>query len=179
MTVADVEPDGVVRLFAVNRAAADFYGVGADRLEERSLDDLNMRPEGRAEAVKQRYYECLRAGQAVQYRDFAPVDTRHEGRRWVHVTMSPLTDPSDVVPRVMATIVDVTDLKRSEDELAEALTKILGGFVAICASCKKIREEDKSWQPVEGYISRRSEARFSHTMCPECSKKWYGDFAEE
>ena len=47
-----------------------------------------------------------------------------------------------------------------------------------CAACKKIREKDDSWHPLEGYISRRSEARFSHSMCPECERQWYGTVPE-
>jgi len=47
----------------------------------------------------------------------------------------------------------------------------LRGLLAICSYCKKIRDPEQNWQPVEQYISRRSDARFSHTICPTCIKE--------
>lgn len=178
VTLGDLQPDGRVVVYTINRAAEEFYGVPSSTLEGRSLDELDLRPKGRAEVIRQRFHQCLERGEALQFRDFAPVDTMH-GRRWVHTMMSPLVDEDRKTARVMATLVDVTDLKAAEEHLADALAKILSGFIPICASCKKIREENESWEAVEGYISRHSEARFSHTMCPECEREWYGDLASE
>jgi hypothetical protein len=50
--------------------------------------------------------------------------------------------------------------------------RILEGFLPICANCKKIRNEDQ-WQQIEEYITDHSLARFSHSMCPDCLKKFY------
>jgi CRP/FNR family cyclic AMP-dependent transcriptional regulator len=47
----------------------------------------------------------------------------------------------------------------------------LGSFLPICANCKKIREDDDSWTPIEVYIRDHSETEFSHGICPECAKK--------
>ena len=49
--------------------------------------------------------------------------------------------------------------------------KQLEGFLNICAYCKKIRDEANVWQPMEGYISKRSDATFSHGYCPDCMEK--------
>jgi len=51
--------------------------------------------------------------------------------------------------------------------------KMLNGLLSICSSCKKIRDESGEWQPIERYIAQRSDASFSHGLCPECSKKYY------
>jgi CRP-like cAMP-binding protein len=56
------------------------------------------------------------------------------------------------------------------------IVNTLGSFLPICASCKKIREKDGSWIPIEAYISDRSETEFSHGICPECAKKLYPEF---
>ena len=53
----------------------------------------------------------------------------------------------------------------------------LEGIVPICSYCKKIRDEQGSWQQMEAFISDRSEAEFSHGICPECAKKLYPRFA--
>ena len=62
-------------------------------------------------------------------------------------------------------------------ELRQALSEIktLQGFLPICANCKKIRDDEGYWQQIEQYIQSRSDARFSHSICPECAKKLYPD----
>lgn len=51
--------------------------------------------------------------------------------------------------------------------------KLLEGFLPICASCKKIRDKGGNWQQMETYIRDRSEAEFSHGICPHCAKELY------
>jgi len=62
-------------------------------------------------------------------------------------------------------------------ELRDALDKIrtLRGLIPICASCKKIRDDDGYWHQVEVYLCDHSEAEFSHGICPECAEKLYSD----
>jgi cobyric acid synthase len=77
-------------------------------------------------------------------------------------------------------------LKRKIDELEKALSHIksLEGVLPICSNCKKIRLEgtdlknQDTWIQIESYISKRTEAQFSHSICPECIKKLYPDFIE-
>lgn len=56
--------------------------------------------------------------------------------------------------------------------LEQALTQVkqLEGLLPICAWCHKIRDDGKGndWQSVERYVSERSDARFTHTICPDC-----------
>ena len=61
------------------------------------------------------------------------------------------------------------------DELQHALAEVktLRGFLPICACCKKIRDDQGYWQRLEKYIQERSEARFSHGICPECRNQMY------
>lgn len=77
---------------------------------------------------------------------------------------------------------DVTERQRWQDEqtrligeLQAALrdVKTLSGLLPICAGCKKIRDDEGAWQPMERYIRDRTDARFSHGMCPECVAIWY------
>jgi hypothetical protein len=59
-------------------------------------------------------------------------------------------------------------------ELRRALSeiKLLQGLLPICAGCKKIRDKQGEWNAVERYIQEHSEATFTHSMCPDCAKKW-------
>ena len=61
-----------------------------------------------------------------------------------------------------------------EKEKALLDLKILSGLLPICASCKKIRDDKGYWNQIELYIRDRSEAEFSHGICPACAEKLYG-----
>src|SRR5262249_51778807 len=58
-------------------------------------------------------------------------------------------------------------------ELQEALSKVtqLEGLLPICSYCKCIRRDDQYWQQVEAYIAERSDARFTHGICPACFER--------
>jgi len=66
-------------------------------------------------------------------------------------------------------------LIKSNKKLQAVLDEVgqLRGVLPICASCKKIRDDDGYWQAVEGYISSHSEVNFSHGLCPDCVTKLY------
>ena len=77
---------------------------------------------------------------------------------------------------------DITERKRSEEErtkliaeLQSALAEIrqLQKMLPICSSCKKIRNEEGSWQQVDVYISEHSETEFTHGICHECATRLY------
>ncbi|MCE5249877.1 hypothetical protein LLG96_06615 [bacterium] len=56
--------------------------------------------------------------------------------------------------------------------------KYLEGFLPVCSFCKKIKTGD-TWIPIEEYISKNSNAVFSHGFCPECAKKYYGQYMQK
>ena len=49
----------------------------------------------------------------------------------------------------------------------------LEGILPICAACKKIRGDGGKWEDVEHYITARSEAQFSHGLCPTCVPRYF------
>jgi DNA-binding response OmpR family regulator len=64
-------------------------------------------------------------------------------------------------------------------ELREALARIktLSGLLPICAGCKKIRDDKGYWSQVDSYITLHSGTRFTHSLCPDCLKKYFPDEA--
>ncbi|MCE9615295.1 MAG: hypothetical protein K8T26_13575 [Lentisphaerae bacterium] len=62
------------------------------------------------------------------------------------------------------------ELTEKNQTLTEALVDVkrLSGLLPICASCKKIRDDQGYWQRVEAYMQTHSEAKFTHSICPDC-----------
>jgi len=75
----------------------------------------------------------------------------------------------------------VEERERLIAELRKALAEVkaLSGLLPICAACKKVRTDKGYWESIEVYIRDHSEADFTHSICPECSEKLYGDFLRE
>jgi hypothetical protein len=76
-------------------------------------------------------------------------------------------------------------LVRRVRDLQESARRIrrLEGLLPICAGCKKIRVASgdpggqASWEPIERYLHDCTDAEFTHGMCPECARKYFGEFA--
>jgi len=69
--------------------------------------------------------------------------------------------------------VDAEREMRLHRELQSTLTRVkqLTGLLPICAWCKRIRGEDGTWEHAEAYVAVRSEAEFTHGICPDCAQK--------
>jgi len=100
----------------------------------------------------------------------------------VAIAVSAIHDSRGQVTGVSFIARDVTEAKRAEQErlqliaeLTETLAKVhaLGGLLPICASCKKIRNDEGYWEQVETYIRNHSSADFTHSICPECTERLY------
>lgn len=57
---------------------------------------------------------------------------------------------------------------RANLEAALAEVRTLRGMLCICAWCKRIRDEAEDWESVEMYVQSRTDASFSHGICPDC-----------
>jgi two-component system, cell cycle sensor histidine kinase and response regulator CckA len=103
----------------------------------------------------------------------------------VCVTLSAIRDEGRVIG-ASSIAYDITERKKIEGErtdliahLNEMLSKVktLSGLLPICASCKKIRDDHGYWQKLEVFVRDHSEAEFSHSICPDCMKLLYPEFA--
>ena len=74
---------------------------------------------------------------------------------------------------------ELVDQRTSELTKALSEVKQLSGLLPICASCKKIRDDQGYWNQIESYIQRHSQAEFSHSICPDCMQKLYPGLAEK
>ncbi len=82
---------------------------------------------------------------------------------------------------------EILEREQAEEEKRELIdtlektlseVKTLSGLLPICAACKKIRDDRGYWKQIESYLSEHSNAVFSHSICPECSRKLYPELDE-
>jgi PAS domain S-box-containing protein len=164
----------------VNRALCDLLGYSKEELSELSFDRFIDPADMEAHLVAaQEFFEGKRSSFKVEARYLRKVGDP----LWGSLTVERIEDSTGQMLYVLAMIEDISERRRAAeerermiDELKEALAnvKTLRGLIPICASCKKIRDDKGYWSQVEVYVRDRSEAEFSHGICPDCMKKLYG-----
>lgn len=101
-----------------------------------------------------------------------------EQSAWEEIFASPLHDNDGKIHYVIKELRDITAVLKERQFLQQIKSKlkILEGIIAICANCKKIRNDKGYWEMVENYIRDHSEATCSHSLCPDCIKTIYPEF---
>ncbi len=92
----------------------------------------------------------------------------------------PYTLPEAIVNAVLrlGVLLFITFLAGKLSQQTQALrarVRTLEGILPTCSFCKDIRDEAGNWHEIEDYVTSRTEARFSHGVCPECAAEHYGD----
>lgn len=107
-------------------------------------------------------------------------------RRTILGSAVPVLDEKGRIEGAVVVNQDITEAKRLEKEREDLLhsleearknIKVLSGLIPICATCKKIRDDQGSWEQMEQYIRSHSEADFSHGICPDCMRRDYPEYA--
>lgn len=97
---------------------------------------------------------------------------RHDGAyRWILDRGGPFFGEDGEFAGYIGSCIDVTEqleARRSADEARERELASLRGLLRICASCKRIRNNDGTWDQIEAFIASHSEADFTHGMCQDC-----------
>jgi len=111
-----------------------------------------------------------------------PVKGAFESKRRVRAIHKHRIGGHLVVEEIVATPLDEgTGQTRYVVEEFREVTELLDlreGILPICASCKKIRDEEGVWRRLEAYIHDHTGADFSHSLCPECFKSQFPESAE-
>jgi PAS domain S-box-containing protein len=107
---------------------------------------------------------------------------------WSEVAITVITDEAGRPAEILGVGRDVTEKRQIEAERERLITelrdalkqvKTLSGLLPICASCKRIKDEKGNWNPIEVYIRDRSDAQFSHGICPDCARRLYPHYWED
>ena len=164
-----------------NKVLLEITGASPDQVIGFNLITSLLNPE-----VKEAVLAAL-SGKIGQFEgDYTSVLSKRQ--MGLKIIYAPITDENGLPTSGLGIFEDVTERKRIEREkesvladLAKALSEVkkLSGFLPICASCKKIRDDAGFWNEVERYISDHSEAQFSHSICPDCVRALYPQLSEE
>lgn len=71
-------------------------------------------------------------------------------------------------------IIQLSETLAEKEKLLKEI-KVLEGLLPICSGCKRIRDEDERWWPLDLYVQEHTDAEITHTICPDCRDVFYGD----
>ncbi|OPY65844.1 MAG: putative diguanylate cyclase YdaM [Syntrophorhabdus sp. PtaU1.Bin050] len=174
-----IDPD-TGNILDANKAAIDYYGWSNDQLQKMKIWDINiLSPDDvkkemeKARTLRRTYFEFRHRRADGSIRDVAVFSNNitTKGKAILHSIIHDITDRKETEKERDKLIV----------ELKEALSqvKVLSGLLPICASCKRIKNEEGQWEQIEVYIRGRSEAEFSHSICPQCLKTLYPEYSKD
>jgi len=160
-----------------NSAAERIYGYSAGEIIGRSIAMLY--PTNRRDELLD-IMARIRRGELVGF--YETERLRKDGEIVpVAVTVSPIKNGEGKAIGASVIAHNISKQKQAEEErqqlikkLSDSLdhVKLLSGLLPICASCKRIRDDHGYWRQVETYIAAHSEAFFTHSICPECLKRY-------
>jgi PAS domain S-box-containing protein len=168
-----------------NKSFEEFLGMNSQEIIGKSVYDIA--PAKLAEVYHKKDSELIN-NPGVQIYEFEVKSKTNDSNRQVIFHKATFEKPDGQVAGLIGAILDITERKNAETEkekliiqLQEALDKVklLSGLLPICASCKKIKDDQGYWKQIEIYIRDHSEAEFSHGICPECARELYPEFVQK
>jgi PAS domain S-box-containing protein len=164
--------DADFRIVRSNRAVEDFLGIKPEDVQGRTCYELmhgTDTPIGHC-PIPSMLQSQRRAQTEVQLAD----------GRWLSVTVDPLTDAEGRLGGAVHMVRDITALRQIQAErealiarLEQALSEVrtIKGLIPICAKCRRIRDDQGAWSPLEVFVHNNFDADFSHGLCPECARR--------
>lgn len=132
--------------------------------------------------------ETLQKGLVVHWTGHAWLYPRSGLGMPVDFTSTRIRREDGVVAGVVVIFRDISSRRQLEEDrerlisdLRSALENIktLRALLPICASCKRVRDDEGYWEQLDAYITNHSIVQFTHGVCPDCLRKLYPDISEE
>jgi PAS domain S-box-containing protein len=166
--VCTLDADWSVTYF--NKRASDLAGMPAGEVLGREL--WSLWPDVVGTRFETEYGRVMAERATVHFEELSPK------KRWIEVNACPYGEGMAIFFR------DITERKERQSErerliaelqVALADVKTLSGLLPICANCKNVRDDRGYWKQIETFIGERSNAKFSHGICPTCFVQLYPD----
>lgn len=174
ITIADLEG----RILMISPNAVTMFGFeNEEQGMGRKVTDFIV-PEDRERAMSRvaLLFQGVMSGPS-EYRGLRGDGTTFD----IEVNSALIRDAEGRPTKLLVIARDITARKQTEAALQKAVAQIktLHGLLPICMHCKKIRDDRGHWSPVEVYVRERTDAEFSHGLCPHCLATQYPDFAPD
>ena len=171
------------RAIFFNPKTLELTGYTAEEYKSISISDI-VHPDDLAMTMARHENRMMGKieDESYQYR----IITKSGEIKWLKI------NPTKIIwegkPASLGLAEDITERIKMEIEREELIASLqaalkeikeLRGFLPICANCKKIRDDEGYWQQVEEYIQDRTNAQFSHSICPDCMRKLYPEYCDK
>ncbi len=171
--------DSDVQILYLNLAASKTFGLIKEGVFRKRGGDVmhcihsTETPEGcgRAEAcqkcvIRNSVNEAIHGGKVTRKK--TKLEVLKEGKT-IGVPILVTTSPLKFEGKVYSILIleDISEIMQ------------LQGLLPICASCKKVRDDQNYWNSVESYIKSHIDVEFSHSICPPCAKKLYPEIFDK
>jgi PAS domain S-box-containing protein len=186
---AVIATDGQGRIIFMNIVAEALTGwAQAEALGQELSAVFKVVDEETRRVVKNPAITAIREGVTVALTNHTLLITKENREIPIADRAAPIKDEQGHIAGAVLTFQDYTQRRQVEEErealihrLQEAISaiKTLRGIIPICSSCKKIRDEVGEWQQVEVYIRDRTEAEFTHSLCPDCARELFPDIDDD
>lgn len=177
--VAYWDTDEICRF--ANRAYLDWFGRTREQIVGFSIRHLL----GPMYELNEPYFRSAFNGLPQMFERCFP---RPDGSGVRDGLVSYIPDVRDhVVHGLFVHVADISLLKTKERELEAVVAErermlsqvsTLEGLLNICSGCKRIHTEN-DWQRIEQYVAERTNASFTHGICPDCVTRMYPEFARD
>lgn len=178
--------DKNLRVVAANPAFYRLFQLNPADVEDRMLYDING-SQWNIPALRVLLERII--PQNTQFNDYEVIhDFPKIGKRLIMLNARIIHQRDKRPDLILLAMEDISEKRKAEEdknrligELQEAMEKVraLRGLLPTCSNCKRIRNEKGQWVRMEKYIEEHSEAAFSHSICPDCERKLYGNIGEE
>ena len=166
-------------------------GYHADELVGTSIID-RLAPESLNRATEMLHQESKHFNAGKNVTRSLELELIHKSGRsyWVEIRAKFIQDPGSEL-KIVGITRDITakkiaelQIKEINRKLAETLAdkeklleeiKVLQELLPICSGCKRIRDDNDKWWPIEAYVRKHTGTDFTHTMCPDCKDVFYQD----
>lgn len=151
----------------------------------RNRDDFELWPRPIAELFRAQDLEVMTKGEEVEFRETISLD---DGLLSFITLKFPLFDPSGALLGIGGVCTDITRDVAAATRLERLVAKLkaanrqieaLEGILPICSYCKMIRADDGAWESMESYVAGRTQAEFSHSICPGCLTKHFPEIGSK
>jgi PAS domain S-box-containing protein len=172
------------KIVSWNAGATKLYGYSEEEILGKPVEVLHNHGGDKEFAP---LLERVARGERISH--FETVRRRKNGESVeVSLTLSPIRNSAGQIVAASTIEREIGERKRAEAErerlvceLQAALreVKTLSGLLPICTHCKKIRDDSGDWNQLEKYVRERSNASFTHGICPECARRHFPEIYKD